>query len=113
MGAPVNLRQLDADLIKLGETVDGGTVLTPVNRLEEADGVMFLCPACYRKNGGPRGTHTVVCWRRGVDMKHRPGPGRWLFTGETVANLTLEPSVHLTSDQGCGAHFYIRHGDIV
>lgn len=26
----------------------------------KADGIMFLCPVCFQKNGGPAGTHSML-----------------------------------------------------
>jgi len=34
------------------------------------------------------------------------------FLKRTFADLTLNPSVHLPGE-GCGAHFFVRNGEIV
>ena len=81
--------------------------------LASSDGVMFLCPVCFEKNGGPVGTHSVVCWRPHVSQDHTPIPGRWQFEGSGIHDLTLvagSSSVLLTG--GCNAHFYVRNGQI-
>jgi len=93
-----------------------GNVLPFVERIEEAQGVRFLCPKCYAANGGPRGTHGVICWSssRGVPDDAKPGPGRWKLVGTGINDLTLdcEPgksrSVLLTS--GCGWHGFVTDG---
>lgn len=81
--------------------------------LAEADGVQFLCPVCFAKNGGPVGTHSVICWRPHVPPDVNPKPGRWEFSGTGYNDLTLtagSSSILLTS--GCKAHFFITNGEI-
>lgn len=79
----------------------------------DADGVMFLCPVCFRANGGAVGTHQILCWRPRVPLTTPPGPGRWEFEGTGLDDLSLvagSSSVRLTS--GCLAHFFVRKGAI-
>lgn len=81
----------------------------------EADGVMFLCPVCFKANGGPVGTHSMICWFVGkVPDSTDPRPGRWIPSGAGLADLTFigpaAASVLLTG--GCGAHFFVRNGEI-
>lgn len=81
--------------------------------IADADGLMFLCPVCYMANGGPVGTHVVVCWRPRVPLSVSPGPGRWEFDGDSLDNLSLvagSSSIKLTG--GCNAHFYVKNGQI-
>ena len=87
-----------------------------VDTLAEADGVWFLCPKCFAQNGGPVGTHAVICWFVGkVPDDTDPKPGRWTPTGAGLHDLTFVPSagrshsVLLTS--GCAAHFFVANGD--
>jgi hypothetical protein len=80
----------------------------------DADGVMFLCPVCFKANGGAVGTHVIVCWRPRVPPSVRPGPGRWEWQGSSFADVTFvagSSSVLLTG--GCHAHFFVRDGEIV
>jgi hypothetical protein len=80
----------------------------------KADGIIFLCPKCFAANGGPTGTHSVICWQPKIPKKIKPGPGRWSFEGTSFDDLTLvagSSSIHLTG-KGCGAHFFIRNGMI-
>ncbi|SRR5260221_5112031 len=81
--------------------------------MEEADGVLFLCPACFVANGGPIGTHSVLCWFSGrpVPPDATPGPGRWLASGSSLVDLTLTPSVHLSGEGGCQWHGWVKDGD--
>lgn len=87
-----------------------------VDTLAEADGVMFLCPKCYAENGGPVGTHSVICWFVGkVADQVDPKPGRWTPTGTDLHDLTFVPSagrshsVLLTG--ACGWHGFVTRGD--
>lgn len=63
--------------------------------LSTAQGITFLCPGCFQKNGGEVGTHSLLVWfkDRGVPDGAEPGPGRWTVSGMSVADLTLSPSV--------------------
>lgn len=76
--------------------------------VEQADGIMFLCPKCFKENGGPVGTHQVVCWKPHVPQSTAPTPGRWTMTGTGFADLTLHPSVNVTGDW----HGWIKAGQI-
>lgn len=88
-----------------------------VDKIEEAQGIEFLCPKCFAANGGRVGTHAVVCWSssRGVPDKVAPGPGRWALRGAGYHDLTLdaEPgksrSVLLLG--GCAWHGFITNGE--
>lgn len=82
-----------------------------------AQGVQFLCPKCFAANGGPVGTHMVICWSRslGVADDVRPGPGRWTFDGE-LSNLTIngDPPGNARSvalGGGCEWHGHVTAGD--
>jgi hypothetical protein len=79
--------------------------------LQHAQGVMFLCPVCFVKNGGAVGTESVLCWfkDRGVPADALPGPGRWTCTGTSFADLTLSPSVNV--DDGHW-HGWVQNGEV-
>lgn len=88
-----------------------------VDHIALAQGVRFLCPKCFEANGGPVGTHVVVCWSRskGIADDVQPGPGRWKMEGTGFADLTLNaeppgglPSIQLTG--GCAWHGFITAG---
>lgn len=79
----------------------------------DADGIAFLCPKCFSANGGPVGTHSVICWRPNVPQTIGPMPGRWEMDGTGFDDLTLRAgssSVQLLG--GCNAHFFIKNGGI-
>lgn len=94
-----------------------GTYRVPVE-MADAQGVQFLCPLCFTKNGGPVGTHSIICWSRsrGIPDDLLPGPGRWLLLGTGLADLTLGPDPGpqsvLLIGPGCGAHFHVTNGQI-
>jgi len=87
----------------------------PNVQFAEADGIMFLCPTCFEKNGGPSGTHRVICNRPRVPQsEYRAGPGRWEFDGTGFDDLTLVAgSSSIALQGGCGAHFFVRGGEII
>lgn len=110
------LSELEAEFIRYVER-DGVASIHHVETLADAQGVMFLCPACFKANGGPVGTHAVICWSRsrGAPDHASPGPGRWKLEGTGLADLTLQAdppstarSVQLTS--GCGWHGFVTGG---
>ncbi len=91
-----------------------------VERIEDAQGVIFLCPLCFAKNGGKVGTHAVICWSRsrGVPEEQTPGPGRWKLDGTGIEDLTLNAdppntarSVALTG--GCAWHGHVTNGEAI
>jgi len=90
-----------------------------VDRIEDAQGIRFLCPVCFAANGGAAGTHGIICWSssRGVPDDAKPGPGRWTLLGTGYNDLTLgeEPgksrSVALLGD-GCKWHGFVTNGEV-
>lgn len=113
------LRQLDAEFLKIVPAPDGemGThFLTEGVPVAQADGVMFLCPKCYRANSGPVGTHRVLCWFVGkVPDSLDPKPGRWTPRGTGLDDLTFVPgnpprAVSILLTAGCGWHGFVRQG---
>lgn len=95
--------------------IDDESTYHAVKTVAEADGIMFDCPKCFQTNGGPVGTHKVMCWRPHVPQTMRPAPGRWEMQGTGFDDLTLvagSSSVFLTGEGGCKAHFFVRGGNI-
>jgi hypothetical protein len=89
-----------------------------VDTIAEAQGILFLCPQCFTKNGGPVGTHAVLCWSRsrGVPDGVTPGPGRWMLAGTSFEDLTLDgdpPGQPRSVDLGAGEwHGHITNGEV-
>ena len=84
-----------------------------VESIDDADGIIFLCPVCFKKNNGPVGTHSVICWQPHVPLTRSPKPGRWNFVGAGIHDLTLKAgSSSIKLEGGCNAHFFIRNGNI-
>jgi hypothetical protein len=115
----VRLTDLEPSFRKLVRLRDGRSGTREVKRISEAQGVMFLCPACFVTNRGRVGTHMVLCWSRsrGVPDSEKPGPGRWTLDGTGLHDLTLngDPpgnarSVKLMS--GCAWHGHITNGEV-
>lgn len=82
--------------------------------IKEADGLIFLCPVCFKKNNGNVGTHSIICWKPHVPQTRTPGPGRWNFLGTGFEDITLQAgssSIFLTTSD-CKAHFLITNGEI-
>jgi hypothetical protein len=102
-----------------------------VSTIQEAQGVMFLCPACFREaEGDPlknrisllpgHGVHSIRCWSesRGVPADVLPGPGRWSLEGTGFDDLTLgsdggRSTSILLQTSACHAHFYVRNGEVI
>lgn len=105
---PTFLRLLDA----------AGTRWQQQDEIADAQGLHFLCPVCFKTNGGAVGTHSVVCWSRsaGVPDDLSPGPGRWRITGTGLHDVSLmEEPGHTRSvllHDGCGAHFFVTNGEV-
>lgn len=108
----MRLADLEAQLLR--RRAEAPDTYEPVGSLVDADGIMFLCPKCFAANGGPVGTHSVLCWFVGrVPDDLDPKPGRWNPQGTGVDDLTFvgprATSVLLNS--GCGWHGFVRDGD--
>jgi hypothetical protein len=107
----MKLAQLNPSFLKL--TDKRGSYLRQ-DKLEGADGIVFLCPKCLEANGGDaHGVHSVICLAPHVALATRPGPGRWTMTGKGYDDLTLSASAaSIKLEGGCNAHFFIRGGEI-
>lgn len=112
------LTELEPEWLALTDT-PGHRRLGGELTLATAQGILFLCPLCFERNGGPVGTHAVICWSRsrGVPDSEVPGPGRWKIEGTDFDDLTLNAdppgnarSIQLNS--GCGWHGFITSGQV-
>src|ERR1700744_1261741 len=81
--------ELEAQFLQYEER-DGNTYLKKVESLNDAHGIIFLCPKCFVANGGDVGTHSVICWFKGEVPDHaEPKPGRWNPSGAGYEDLTF------------------------
>lgn len=106
----LHLSELDPSFVRYLEE-DGHIYYKHEPKLEDAQGVEFLCPKCFITNNGPIGTHSVICWfrDRGVPDGAEPGPGRWhVESGTGWHDLTLAPSIQLHG--GCAWHGWVKNG---
>ena len=89
------LRELAARLV-VHVVHEDDRALHPVTALADAQGVLFLCPACFAAHGGPVGTHSILVWfaGRSVPDDATPAP-RWAASGTSIDDLTLSPSVQI------------------
>jgi hypothetical protein len=106
----LQLKDLDARFQRI---VEPGKRYKEVDNIQDAHGIMFLCPKCFQANNGGVGTHSVICWfkGRGVSDDENPKPGRWEAVGTGLNDLTLKAgssSILLTG--GCQWHGFIRNG---
>ncbi len=105
----IALADLEPQFLKI---IDERCFRTDIENIAEAEGVGFLCPKCYQINGGPVGTHAVICWSPKVPQSIPPVPGRWNLQGTGLHDLTLvagSSSILITGH----AHFWIRGGRAV
>ena len=87
-----------------------------VDDIKDADGIMFLCPVCFKKNNDDsgRGVHSINCWQPHVPQNIHPILGRWNFLGTGYNDLTLKNgSSSVLLNGGCNAHFWITNGEII
>lgn len=126
----LTLTQLEAEFHKHGRRTvvpgvwtDGIKYATPIARYSEpcafaeAQCIWFLCPACFVKNGGAVGTHSVEVGFEGRNLlddecshNSKGEPSRWrIESGSSLNDLTLKPSIQLTPPC-CGWHGYITNG---
>lgn len=109
MSETIQLTELQAHFERI---IVPGKSYKRVTDIDNAQGIMFMCPKCFIKNSGPVGTHYIVCWFKGcgVSDDEHPKPGRWAFAGTGLDDLTLVPSINLPGDDGCQWHGFIRDG---
>jgi hypothetical protein len=107
-----DIRLIELDPVLLRMVSEKQTAIA--SDLRTADGIMFLCPKCFRDAGfTAAGVHRIKCWRPHVPQSMPPVPGRWEMMGSGLVGLSLvnpgrASSVLLTS--GCKAHFHITNG---
>jgi hypothetical protein len=94
--------------------------LRHVPDLGHAQGVQFLCPVCFVRNGGAVGTHLIEVTFAGKGVKDHLGshnnkgkPSRWTASGTGYADLTLKPSILIDpAKPACdGWHGFVTNGE--
>lgn len=89
-----------------------------VEKLEDAQGILFLCPLCFQQNNGSVGTHTVQVTFDGRGVESGQGTHnsagkatRWrVDAGTGLDDLQLSPSILL--EFGCGWHGFVGHAGV-
>lgn len=105
----MKLTELEPQFLKRQTDSDGREVHRHVDSINEADGIIFLCPKCVTERGG----HHIICWRPQVPAHVNPRPGRWEFTGTGYSDLSLVAgSSSILLNGGCRWHGFIRLGDV-
>lgn len=98
-----------------------------VASVAEAQGVFFVCPTCYVKNGGTVvGTHGLLVWSRSRGTPDHVTPtSRWGLEGADVNDFSIVGEVSPANPDGrrsillppgegsCAAHFNVEHGQVV
>lgn len=116
----MRLTDLDPRFLTFERGEDGYERYGAAETIDQAQGLMFLCPKCFAANGRlRRGVHQILCWSRsrGVPDDATPGPGRWAMQGTSYENLSLvaDPpnsmhSIKLAS--GCKWHGFVTDGEV-
>lgn len=70
-------------------TWESDAVFDTADSIGEADGIMFMCPACFIKNQGPEGTHSIICWTASVPQTTKPSGARWSLVGNSLEDISL------------------------
>jgi hypothetical protein len=102
----MKLTELEPHFFVVG-VVDEHRVLKHVNGLEHADGIRFLCPLCFS-----RGVATHVVTIRFALIPRPPRQEEWMASGSGYHNLTLTPSIHITTPDGCGWYGFVTAGEV-
>lgn len=103
--------------------IDGlwGEYIPKVESLADAQGMRFLCPSCFVRNGGAVNTHQIEVSfaERGVQDQQgshdRNGnPVRWTVHGTDFRNLSTQPSILIDPAKPVcdGWHGFIKNGEV-
>jgi hypothetical protein len=117
----MRLTELEPEWVRYETKADGYNSVRewtiPVNSLSEAQGMWFLCPACFKANNGSVGTHSIdvtFSGRGALDSQGSHGktdkPTRWNVSGSGFDDLTLAPSILI--EGGCKWHGFIVKGEV-
>lgn len=116
----MKLAELNPQFVRHTQRSDGVKVDIHVHNLHEADGITFLCPVCFKKNNGPRGTHglTVTFHDRNVpdvlgSHNSQGLPSRWHVSGTDYNDLTLTPSIDISQGIPGEWHGHVTNGEVI
>ena len=95
-------------------------VLIHTDSLSEAQGIKFLCPACFKNNNGSIGTHSITISFEHRNVPDEAGsrndqgqPSRWSIIGGTgLDDLQLSPSIFIKNSP-CQWHGFIGNSGIL
>lgn len=111
----MKLRDLQPHFVRYA-TRDDGEYSVPTLTSVDAQGIVFLCPLCFERNGGPMGTHSIAVTFEGRGAADNQGstgtdgkPTRWSVEGLGFDDLTLKPSIQVVG--GCGWHGFVKDGE--
>lgn len=110
----IPMRELEAEFLRVTDP----KTFERVPSIDDAQGIAFLCPKCFARNGRSNvGVHSVICWSRsrGTPDDLEPLPGRWTISGTSIDDVHLDGdpvgnarSVLLLG--GCAWHGFVNHG---
>lgn len=114
-------RDTDGEIRMWSGTPDSW-IFAPVDTVAEANGIRFLCPKSYAKNGGTKGTHSVYVFFQGSPHAGRNLKGeevRWnVVGGSTIDDLQLTPSIleedgaDTPAEWRCGWHGFVGSNNV-
>ena len=93
MKSTYRLQNIFGHLVKKGESSPVRT-----NDLEEAEGVVFICPKCLRDFGHPAQSHTIYAWFENREV-----------SGDTISNVTVGGTFRVGS---CGWSGRVEDGSV-
>ena len=116
----MKLVQLEPQFVQYFED-ETGNHLRHAPDLGHAQGIQFLCPSCFVRNGGAVGTHLIEASFTGTGVLDHQGshnrkgePSRWTASGSMYVDLTLRPSIQIDAAKpACdGWHGFVTKGDV-
>jgi hypothetical protein len=85
------------------------TMHRQVATLQEAQGLNLLCPACFENNGGAKGTHPITLYFARKSVPESSQYPCWESYGHELDDMSLSPTVILTS---CSYTGRVQNGSI-
>lgn len=109
----MRLTELEPEFLQYHQDERGRVFYRHADGIKDAEGIMFLCPKCFKAKGGSIGVHAIICWSPVVPEHAQPRPGRWNLVGDGFHNLSLvagSSSVQLHG--GCEWHGFVQNGEV-